>query len=165
MLPVLKPHGERMAMAYLGARIIEATFVAVMALLIACQIPLSVANAAAAPSDATTLEALSGVLHGAELYAYEFGMVALAISGVVLCAVLYRSRLLPRALAVWGLVGYAILLAGSLMQILGLELNTVHTIPGGLWEVFIGVWLIAKGFSTPTPTTTEPAIDRVAGTP
>jgi hypothetical protein len=29
-----------------------------------------------------------------------------------------------------------------------LHLSSVHTIPGGLWEVFIGVWLIVKGFST-----------------
>jgi hypothetical protein len=27
-------------------------------------------------------------------------------------------------------------------------LSSVHTIPGGPWEVFIGVWLIVKGFST-----------------
>lgn len=156
MFPVLKPHGERMAMAYFGARIIDAILVTVMTLLIACQIPLSNANAAAAPADAALLEALSRVLHQAEIYAYEFGMIALGVSGLILCMVLRRSRLLPSALASWGLVGYAILLTGSLLEVLGLELNTIHTIPGGLWEVFIGVWLITKGFNTAAPTTVDP---------
>ncbi|MDQ1293480.1 MAG: hypothetical protein QG608_1361 [Actinomycetota bacterium] len=157
MFPVLRPHGERMAMAYFGARVIEATLVAVMTLLIVCQIPLSIANEAAVPSEATTLEALSGVLHEAELFAYEFGMVALGVSGVVLCTVLHRSHLLPRGLATWGLIGNALLLAGSLLQILGLELNSIHTVLGGLWEVFIGVWLLTKGFVTPSPEAADPS--------
>src|SRR5215211_5418638 len=31
MLPVLKPHGERLAFGYFGARLLEAAFIAVMA--------------------------------------------------------------------------------------------------------------------------------------
>jgi hypothetical protein len=63
--------------------------------------------------------------------------------------VFYRTQLVPRLLAVWGLIGYAILLCGSVLQVLGFNLSSIHAIPGGLWELFIGVWLIAKGFSLP----------------
>ena len=42
MFPVLKPHSERAAVGYLGARIIDATFIAVMALLILIQIPVGI---------------------------------------------------------------------------------------------------------------------------
>jgi hypothetical protein len=55
--------------------------------------------------------------------------------------------LVPRLLAVWGLVGYGLILGGSVMEVLGFNLLTIHAIPGGLWEVFIGVWLIVKGFN------------------
>ena len=61
-------------------------------------------------------------------------------------------------LAIWGLIGYAILLLGSVLQVLGLNLNSIHAIPGGLWELFIGVWLIAKGFSTSSQLPSEPTI-------
>jgi hypothetical protein len=35
-------------------------------------------------------------------------------------------------------------------ELTGSGLGLASSIPGGLWEVFIGVWLIVKGFS-PSP--------------
>lgn len=75
-------------------------------------------------------------------------MIAVGFAGLMLGNVLYKARLVPRGVAVWGLVGYASLLSGSVLQVLGFDLRLVHTIPGGLWELFIGVWLIARGFNS-----------------
>ena len=36
--------------------------------------------------------------------------------------------------------------------------QSIQAIPGGLWELFIGVWLIAKGFSTSSQLPSEPTI-------
>jgi hypothetical protein len=148
MYPVLKRHSGRAAVGYLAARIMDATFIAVMALMILIQIPIGV-EFAQGGSDASYLQALSAVLGQGQLYAYEIAMLTLGVSGLILCSALYRAALIPRPLAIWGLVGYAILLGGSVLQILGFQLNTLHAIPGGLWELFIGVWLIAKGFNPP----------------
>ena len=103
----------------------------------------------AAALDASYLQALSTVFAQAQLYAYEFGMITVGLSGVMLCYTLYRAKLVPRFLAVWGLIGYAVILGGSVLELLGFNLMVIHTIPGGLWELFIGVWLIARGFSAP----------------
>jgi hypothetical protein len=92
----------------------------------------------------------------AQLYAYHFGMTALGVASLMLCYTLYRAKLVPRLVAVWGLVGYAILLCGSVLEVLGFGLLEIHAIPGGLWELFIGVWLIAKGFN-PTKFASESA--------
>jgi hypothetical protein len=146
MFPVLKRHSEPMALGYLSGRIMDATFVAVMALLILVQIPLGTAYLTAGTADTSTLQTLTTVLHQAELYAYEFGMVTLGISGLILCTVFYRTGLVPRTLALWGLVGYALFLGGSLLQIVGVDLSSGHVVLGGVWEGVIGVWLIAKGF-------------------
>jgi len=35
-----------------------------------------------------------------------------------------------------------------LSAFMGSGLGDLSSIPGGLWEVFIGVWLIVKGFSS-----------------
>jgi hypothetical protein len=33
------------------------------------------------------------------------------------------------------------------LEVLGFDLLLIHTSVGGLWELFMGVWLIAKGFN------------------
>jgi hypothetical protein len=162
MFPVLSQHSERAAVGYLAARIMDATFIAVMALLILVQIPVAIEYANARAADTSYLQALSAVFNHAHLYAYEFAMIIVGVAGLILCHAFYRSQLIPRLLAVWGLIGYAILLSGSVLQILGFNLNSIQAIPGGLWEVFIGMWLIVKGFSTsslpsqPTTSSTTP---------
>ena len=156
MFPVLKQHSERAAVGYLAARIMDATFIAVMALLILVQIPVAIEYANAAATDTSYLQALSAVFNHAYLYAYEFGMITVGVAGLILCYAFYRSRLIPRLLAVWGFIGYAILLSGSVLQVLGFNLNSIQAIPGGLWEIFIGVWLIVKGFNSWSQLPSEP---------
>ena len=148
MFPVLRRHSERTAVGYLAARIADALFIAIMALLIVAQIPIGVRFLEAGAADTTYLQAASAVLSEANLYAYEFAMITVGVAGVVLCSAFLRSGLIPRALAIWGLVGYVVLLCGSVLQILGYELHSIQAAPGGAWEVFIGVWLIVKGFRT-----------------
>jgi hypothetical protein len=148
MFPILKRYSERIALGYFGARIMDAVFVGVMALLILLQIPLANESLKAGASD--SLRALSAVFMQAQLYAYHFGMITVGLAGLMLCYLFYTTQLVPRFLGVWGLVGYAVILCGSVLEVLGFNLSLIHTIPGALWELFIGVWLIVKGFS-PSP--------------
>lgn len=150
MYPILKRYHERIAVGYLAARIMDAVFIAIMVLLILFQIPLANEYVKAAASDALSLQALSTVLVHAKQYAYQIGMSTLGVSGLMLCYTLYRARLIPRVLAIWGLVGYGVIFVGMLSEIagFGLGVELASALPGGLWEVFMGVWLLAKGFSS-----------------
>ena len=157
MFPVLRAGSERLAVGYLAARILDAMLVAVMVLLIVMQIPVGAEYLQTAATETAHLEALSTVLTAANVYAYEFGMMALGVAGLILCSAFFRSRLIPRALSVWGLVGHATLLGGSVLEILGVHLGSIQVLPGGLWEIFIGFWLIMKGFTAaPFPTAATP---------
>lgn len=149
MFPILKQHNERVAVGYLGFRIMDGLLIAIMVLFVLLQIPLG-GEYLKAGAEASYLQALSTVLMQAQLDAYNIAMTTLGISGLILCYGFYKARLIPRLLAVWGLVGYATILGGSVLEVLGFNLFSVHAIPGGLWEVFIGVWLIAKGFNSST---------------
>jgi hypothetical protein len=79
------------------------------------------------------------------------------IGGLVLTYLLFVSRLVPRPIAVLGLVGYASLTLGVPLDLLGvLDMNVgpglVLLASGGLFElVFLPIWLIAKGFRSPSP--------------
>jgi hypothetical protein len=147
MFPILKPHNERIAVGYLAFRIMDAVFIAIMVLFVLLQIPLGSAYLNAAAPDTSALQALSTVFAQAQLYAYEIGMITLGISGLMLCSTLYKANLVPRWLAVWGLLGYATILVGMISAIMGSGLGDLSSYLGGLWEVFVGVWLIAKGFN------------------
>ena len=148
MYPVLKPHNERIAVGYLAFRIMDAVFIAIMVLFVLLQIPLGSAYLNAAAPDTSALQALGTVFAQAQLYAYELGMSTLGMSGLMLCFTLYKANLVPRWLAVWGLVGYATILVGMVSAVMGSGLGDLSSLPGGLWEVFVGVWLIVKGFNT-----------------
>ncbi len=150
MFPILKQHNERLAVAYLGFRIIDAVFIAVMVLFILLQIPLGSEYLKAAAAEADHLQALSTVSIQASQYAYDIAMSALGIAGLMLCYGFYRTTLIPRWMAVWGLVGYTVIFCEMVSDIMGSGLGLVSSIPGGLWEVFIGVWLIVKGFNSVT---------------
>jgi hypothetical protein len=162
MFPVLKRHHERIAVGYLAARIVDAVFIAIMVLFVLLQIPLGSAYLNAAAADAPALYALSALLSQAQLYAYEIGMIALGLSGLLLCSTLYRAQLLPRWLAAWGLVGYALISVGMLSAIMGSGLGDLSSYPGGLWEAFVGVWLIVKGFNTPASVPETPKTGTLA---
>ena len=149
MFPVLKPHNERAAIGYLGYRIFDGVLLAVGVVFLLLQIPLGREYMAAGAAGAPSLQALSAVSLQAHLYAYEIAMILVGIAGVLLCSVLYKARLLPRFLAAWGVVGYVVHLGGSALTVMGFDLALMHTIPGGLWELFIAIWLIAKGFNAP----------------
>jgi hypothetical protein len=148
MFPILKQHNERIAFGYLAARIVDSVFISVMVLFTLLQIPLGIEYLKAGANDAYYLHAMSTVSVQVSQYAYDIAMTTLGIAGLMLCYAFYRTKLIPRLVAVWGLVGYAIIFFGMVSEIMGFGLGLVSSIPGGLWEVFIGVWLIVKGFNS-----------------
>jgi hypothetical protein len=150
MFPILKQHSENIAIGYLAARIVDAVFIAIMVLFILIQIPLgSELLKASSPGGASYLQSLSMVFAKSQQYAYEIGMISLGLAGLMLCYTLNITKLIPQWLALWGLVGYASIFFGMVSAIMGSGLGDVSSIPGGLWEVFMGVWLIVKGFNEP----------------
>jgi hypothetical protein len=148
MFPILRQSSERIALGYFGARIVEAAIIAVSTLFILLQIPLGTEVLKAGASETSSLQSLSTLFIQSQAYAYQIGMVALGMAGLTLCYGLYRANLVPQYFVIWGFIGYVGFLGGSMLEILGFNLQLLHTLPGGLWEISIGVWLIVKGFNT-----------------
>jgi hypothetical protein len=148
MFPILKQNNEPIAFGYFGARIVEAAIIAISALFILLQVPLGVEFLKAGASEISHLQSLSAVFMQSQAYAYQIGMVALGMAGLTLCYGFYRAKLVPQFFVLWGFIGYVSFLGGSMLEVLGFNLQLLHTLPGGLWEMSIGVWLIVKGFNS-----------------
>ena len=125
MLPVVRPHAPAVAVGYLATRIFEGGFLAVGA------VALLMASA------------------GTNFLAYNIAMAGLGIGSLFFCVALYRSLLVPRFLAAWGFVGYASFAAGCFLELAGVAgAGLISTVPGGLFEIFFAIWLIARGFGS-----------------
>ena len=77
------------------------------------------------------------------------------LGGLIFSYLLYQSILIPRLLSVLGLIGYALLSIGVLLDMLGyFSMSTsagmLVYLPGGLFELFLPIWLFIKGFSSST---------------
>lgn len=147
MFPVLKQRSEGIAFGYLASRIVDAIFIAIMVLFILLQIPLGSEYLQAVVPNTLFLQAQSTLAIQANLYAYAIGMITLGISGLMLNYLFFKTRMVPRWIAVWGLIGYAVIFVGMVSELMGSGLGLASSIPGGLWEVFMGGWLIVKGFN------------------
>ena len=77
---------------------------------------------------------------------YQVAEMALCLASVFLCSLLFRTRLIPRSLAVAGVLGYAIFLTGTIAELFGSPIGLILSIPGGLFELALGFWLLIKGF-------------------
>jgi hypothetical protein len=49
-----------------------------------------------------------------------------------------------------------------LSAVMGSGLGDLSSIPGGLWEVFVGVWLIVKGFNSSAVVSQAPRTSNLA---
>ncbi len=75
-----------------------------------------------------------------------------AIGGVMLSYMLLRTRLVPRGFSVLGLIGYPVLLLAAVLDMLGVVdtvggVGLIGLVPGGLFELLLPIWLIARGFN------------------
>jgi hypothetical protein len=153
LFPLLKRHGESLALAHVGFRVGE-----LAASLFYLAVPLLVIELGARLSDgtldasaATSLGALLQVQHSVAILLIYLVTTA---AGMCMSTLLYRSRLIPRWIAILGLIGYPVLLAGCALDLFGLVdvtqgVGLVALVPGGVFELILPIWLIAKGFTFP----------------
>ncbi len=82
---------------------------------------------------------------------YLLAMIALAAGSIPFCQTLGRRRWIPQPLATWGMYGYAALAIGALLELTtDRSLAVVFALPGGLFELALGLYLVRHGFRRPT---------------
>lgn len=128
----------------MATRIIEGALLAVGVVALLALVPLTEVVGA----DSVDIAAVSTLAIAVNDISYQVAMATLGLGSLFFCGLLHRSGLVPRRLAAWGFVGYAIFLAGAILEVFGVRAGLVLSIPGGLFELFFGGWLIARGFTT-----------------
>ena len=162
LFPLLARHSRAVARIYLGGRLVESVVLIIGIGFLLSIIPLSAESVAASTADATGLAAQAASALDSNDVAYQIAMAALGFASLFFCALLLRVRLVPWFLAIWGIVGYAVFFVGAVLELLGAAgLGLPLSIPGGLFELVLGVWLIVKGFAV-RPTVATARIEHVS---
>ena len=150
LFPILKRQNEALALGYVTARVVESAFIAVGI--------LSVLSIVTLRQDAAGADAGALVVAGQSLVAIKDwtfllgpGFVVGVGNGLMLGYLMYRSGLVPRRMAMVGLVGGAFICVSGIAVLFGvIEAGSVWqaiaTIPEFIWELSLGIYLIAKGF-------------------
>jgi len=147
MFPILKKHDESLALGYVGVRIFEGFFDAVIAISLLLLVTLSreFVNAVA---PVTSYFQTSGALL---LALYEWSSVPenfpYGLGALILNYLLYKTKLIPRWLSVWGLIGAILMLATGLIRMFDPSL-IYGALPILVNEMVLAVWLIVKGFNS-----------------
>ncbi|NDJ52545.1 MAG: DUF4386 domain-containing protein [Chloroflexi bacterium] len=156
MFPMLRRYDENLARGYMGLRILEAVWTTIIVVGPLALITLSQQAAGASGAELAALEgaaALAIAQRGA--VASLLVLLFFSLGAMLLYYALYQTRLLPRFISIWGMAGVAMVVA---LNALGLEVSIpVHLIFAMAIianEIFMGIWLIAKGFNL-EPSTSE----------
>ena len=165
MYPVLKRQSQSIALGYVGCRIVESCMIAVGIVSVLSVLTLREDLAANAAGLGTVGQALVAVHDATFLLGPAF--CAGFGNGLLLGYLMYKSGLVPRRMALIGLIGGPISLIGATAVLFGAWEQTsstqfLFTVPEAVWELSLGIYLIVKGFRTPSPIldgTRESAID------
>ena len=151
----LRRRARRSAQIYLGTRTAEATLLALAPASTLCLVALARRGAETSDGAGPAVDALARAAVENSESTYWVAMAALGLGSVPFCRTLLNSALLPRPLAAWGMVGYAIFAAGSALQLAGLKVGLALSVPGGLFELAAGIYLLVNGFGPSRPTDTH----------
>jgi hypothetical protein len=161
LFPVLKRQSEGLALGFVAARVVESTFIAagILALLTVVTMKEDAADA-----DATSLGMVGNALVSLHQWTFLLGpgfTVGIG-NGLALGYLMYRSGLVPRRMALLGLIGGPALLVSGTAVLFGVieqggAWQLLSTVPEFFWELFLGLWLIFKGFNRSPLTSRAPS--------
>jgi hypothetical protein len=153
MFPILKKHDEALALGYVAFRVVEAVVIFAALIIPLTLITLSQEYLAAGASTAPNFQVLGTSFIGVRAHlAGQLLGIFFGLGALLFYYLLYRLTLVPRWISIWGLVAAALIFVWNLLELVGIHVSAgiVFGLPIILNEIFLGIWLIIKGFNSST---------------
>ena len=151
LYPILKRQNEILILGYVTARVMESVFIAVGILSVLSIVTLR-QEATAGADVASLLTAGKSLVALKDWTFLLLGFMVGVGNGLILGYLMYTSALVPRGMAVLGLIAGPVLIASGVGVLFGVieaggVVQAIATIPEALWELFLGIWPIVRGFN------------------
>ncbi|MFF8266364.1 DUF4386 domain-containing protein [Streptomyces sp. NPDC016562] len=162
LFPVLRRHGEGLALGYAFGRLLEAAVIALGMTAVLALVTLRRDTGTGADADTAGAAGADVALEALHEWTFLLGPnIALGLNTVLLAYVAYRARLVPRFIAVLGLIGGPLICASAVAVMFGAYAQlsvagSLAALPVFAWELGLAGWLIVKGFGPGSPTRPDP---------
>jgi len=150
LFPLMRRHNEALAAGYLGTRVVESVVLAVAAVSPLLIVTLSQEYLAAGAADAAYFETAGALVMAARgQLASLLTPIFFSLAALLLYIFLYQTKLVPRFISMWGLIAVVALFTWNMVEAFGLHISAgmVFALPMILNEVFLGLWLLVRGFN------------------
>lgn len=157
LYPVVKRHGEGLALGYVGLRVLEAAVIIPGVVSLLAVVTLRRQAGTVTGPDADSLVLLGRGLVAVHDWTFLIGPgLVCGTNTVVMASLMYRSRLVPRVIAGLGIVGGPVVFASNTAVLAGVYGQksagaVIGAIPVFAWEVSLAIYLIVKGFRAAPP--------------
>ena len=148
VFPILRRRYESLALGYVAFRILEFVMQILADLSPLAMLSLSDTLLGSGSLDASSVHAAGLSLLSMRESAFQMISITFGSGALIFYSTLYRAKLIPRFISIWGLLGAAIVLLNALAEMFGISLPNLGFLML-LNELFLGVWLIVRGFSKP----------------
>ena len=147
LFKILKRQNETAAIGLIASRVVEASCIFIGVATILTIVALKQTGAG---SESLAISNTLAILYD-RIFLVSQSLLP-AVNDLLLGFLLYQSKLVPRALSMIGLVGGPLLIIGFLAVIFGIiergsTLSGLSAMGVFLFELSLGVWLVAKGFN------------------
>lgn len=149
LFPLFKKINESMAIWYVGLRLNEWLCTLVSGIFLLALLALAKEYVQTALPGKLALATTGTYLLKVRGYTKVLMLLVFCLNAPVFYYLLFRSKLVPRFISIWGMVGVILLFAEITSNIFGHTLGGILImLPMGLNEIFLGLWLIIKGFNS-----------------
>ena len=158
LLPIFIQHNKSMAYGYFGFSIFTFTIIAVDIFSILSILSLSKEYVSAGSPDTAYFQTLGTLLYENRWWSHYMTILVSCLPLFIFYLFLYQIKLIPRFISIWGIAAVPLIVAAVLLAIFDQDTYMGLMMPGGINQIFLGGWLIVKGFNSsaiaPTSVTT-----------
>lgn len=148
LFPILKHFSERVALWYVGQRLTELMGFIVSGILLLTVLKIGQDLTNGSVTESSNLEEIAIYFRNARGNIQNISLLIYCLGAWSFYGLLYYSKLIPRFISLWGLLGVTLLFIEILSNVLGTSVGGIMIMmPLGLNEIFLGIWLIFKGFN------------------
>ncbi len=127
-------------------RVIEFAAIVVAGIFVLTLFSVSQAYVQEGISESPHFQALGTTFRRGFDWAKNMSIIVYCLGAFMFYYLLFISKLVPRFISIWGLIGVILLFLEMILLTFGDSLRMILMMPIGLNELFLGIWLMVKGF-------------------